>query len=332
MVENYETLELKDDRLKKTERLLKIWIFLIKNPAGCSVKSLSKKFGVHERTIYRDMLTLGEDLSVPVYNDNKIWKIEESYFLPPIRFTIPEALNIFLATRLMLAHLHRYDPNMDATFTKLISVLPSVLSNQVNKTMEWMQELPKNENLIQIVAITAEAWIKQRKLKIQYQSIIAEEAKERIIDTYFIEPAAPGHASYIIGYCHLKKSVRIFKMERIQSASIMDEKYDIPVDFDANEFFKSSWGISIDGDIKVIKIRIKSPDVIKLVEESVWHPSQVLEKQKDGSMVMTLKIIDTYEFYSWVLGWGDRVEVLEPFEVRKAVIETIKKMSGVYKS
>jgi predicted DNA-binding transcriptional regulator YafY len=320
-----------DDRLKKTERLLKIWILLLNNPSGYTARELAKRFGVNERTIYRDFVTLGVDLTVPVYDDKKRWKIDESRFLPPIRFTLPEALNIFLAARLMLSYSHRYDPNVDATFTKLSSVLPRALAEQVHKTMDWMQKLPKDERHLGVLATVGEAWVSQRRLKIVYRSLPAEKATKRVIEPYYIEPAAPGHASYVIGFCHLKNAVRTFKIERIESVELTSEPYTIPPDFDANEFFGSSWGIVVAGEVKTVMLRIKDPEITRIMEETTWHPSQVLQKQKDGSMLMTLRVTDTVDLFTWILGWGERVEVLKPEELRREVIRSAKATLEVYK-
>jgi len=319
-----------NDRLMKTERLIRIWLLLASNPAGYTIKELAKRFGVNIRTIYRDMVALGEDLRVPVYNDRKRWKISESHILPPIRFTLPEALNIFLAARLMLNYSHRYDPNVDATFTKLSAALPPALSEQVRKTMDWMQKLPKDEKHMRTLATVAEAWVSQRRSKIAYRSLPAEKAAERIIEPYYIEPAAPGHASYVVAYCHLKKGIRTFKIERIESAELTSEPYTIPPDFDANEFFGSSWGIVVEGEVKTVRLRIVDLEIMRIMEETVWHPSQVLERQPDGSMIMTLSVTDTYELVSWILGWGEKVEVLEPKELREKVMETANKMVKIY--
>ena len=321
-----------DDRLAKTERLIKTWILLAANPAGYTIRDLAEKFGVNIRTVYRDMLALGADLNVPVYNDNKRWKIDESRILPPIRFTLPEALNIFLAARLMLRYSHRYDPNADVTFTKLTSVMPPALAEQVRKTMDWMQKLPKDEKYLRILTTVAEAWVSQRRLKIAYRSLPREKAVERVIEPYYIEPAAPGHASYVVGYCHLKKSIRTFKIERIEWAELTQEHYTIPADFDANKFFDSSWGIVVEGEVKTIKLKIVDPEIMRIMEETTWHPSQVLEKQKDGSMIMTLRVTDTVDLYSWIMGWGEKIEVLEPKELREEVMQTAKKMVKIYQN
>ena len=66
------------------------------------------------------------------------------------------------------------------------------------------------------------------------------------------------------------------------------------------------------------------------MEETIWHPSQVLERQKNGSIIMTLRVTDTVELYSWILGWGEKVKVLEPPELRQDIIETAREMLAVY--
>lgn len=319
-----------EDSLRRMERLIRIWILLLNNPAGYTVKQLAEKFEVNIRTIYRDLVTLGNDLQVPVYAEGTRWKIDESRVLPPIRFTLPEALNIFLAARLMLSYSHHYDPNVDATFTKLSAVLPPALGEQVRKTMDWMQKLNKDEKQMRVLATMTEAWVSQRRLKIAYRSLPAEKSTERVIEPYYIEPAAPGHASYVVGYCHLKNAIRTFKMERIESAELTAEHYTIPPDFDANEFFGSSWGIVVEGEVKTIRLRIEDPEIVRIMEETIWHPSQVLDRQKDGSMIMTLRVTDTVDLFSWILRWGEKIEVLEPAELREEVLETAKAMVEVY--
>ena len=319
-----------DDKLPKTERLIQIWVLLSDNPNGCTIKELASRFGVNIRTVYRDMLSLGANLHVPVRDERGRWMIEEGYRLPPIQFTLSEALNIFLAARLMLRYSNRYDPNTDATFRKLSAVLPTTLAEQVRKTMDWMQKLEKNEKHLRILSTVAEAWVSQRRLKIKYKSLPARDAVKRVIEPYYIEPAAPGHASYVIAYCHRTRKLRTFKMERIESAELTDDSYTVPADFDANEFFRSSWGIVVEGEAKTIKLRITDRELMRLMSETVWHPSQVLEKKKDGSMIMTLTVADSVELYSWIMGWGEGVEVLEPEELRQEVIDTAKRMLKVY--
>ena len=66
------------------------------------------------------------------------------------------------------------------------------------------------------------------------------------------------------------------------------------------------------------------------MEETVWHPSQVIENHGDGSVIMTLRVFNTFELVTWILGWGEKVEVLEPKILRDEVFRTATEMTKVY--
>jgi predicted DNA-binding transcriptional regulator YafY len=212
----------------------------------------------------------------------------------------------------------------------LASVLPDSLREQVQKTLDWMRELPKNERYLSTLAKLAEAWMTKHRVKITYRALEAERATDRVIEPYFIEPAAAGHSSYVIAYCHRAGEIRNFKIERIENIQVTDETYTIPADFDANRYFGSAWGVVVEGEAKTVRLKFDA-GLARLMEETVWHPSQVLERQTDGSVLMTLKVMDTVDLYSWIMGWGNRVEVLEPKELRREVIESAKAMLEMYK-
>jgi len=318
-----------EDRLRKTERLIRIWTLLHNNPAGYTVVELAEKMEVNIRTIYRDLDALQSDLHVPLWNEHKRWKLDYSQMLPPVRFTLPEALNIFLAVRLMLGYNRRYDPNTDATFSKLGSILPQPLREQVQKTLDWMRWLPRNERYLRILSCLAEAWVEQHRVIITYRAYDAEKAINRTIEPYFIEPAASGHASYVLAYCHHAGALRIFEVERIEAIELTTDTYTIPADFDANKYFSAAWGIVVEGEEQTVKLKF-SPEIARLMEETIWHPSQMLEKLADGSVIMMLKVFYTYELVTWILGWGEKVEVLEPAELRKEVLQMAKAMVKIY--
>ena len=320
------------ERLGKTDRtarLLKVEHLLYQNPKGLKVEEIARLCSVNKRTTYRDLKALESELGVPIWEDGTKRGIAEGYLLPPIHFTLPEALNVFLAARLMLSYARRYDPNIASTFTKLNSIVPPPLRDQIQKTMDWMQRYPRNERYLLTLATLAEAWVSQHQVKISYKALGRQKATERTIEPYFIEPAAPGHSCYVIAYCHRTGSMRTFKIERIENIQATAEPYIIPPNFDANAYLSSSWGIVAEGEVKNIKLKFAA-EIASIMEETIWHPSQVLERQSDGSVIMTLRVTDTVELYSWILGWGGKVEVLDPEEVRHHIIETAKAMLDVY--
>lgn len=323
----------KADRRGKTDRTARLSYLehlLYQYPDGLSVEEIADRCGVSKRTIYRDLHALETVVKVPIWEEGARRGIVEGYFLPPIKFSLSEALNLFLAARLMLSYTHRYDPNIASTFLKLNSIVPPPLREQIQKTLEWMQKQPKDDRYLRTQATLAEAWVSQQRVKISYRSLPAEKATERIIEPYFIEPAAAGHSSYVVAYCHRAHEIRTFKIERIEAIEMISEPCTIPQDFDASKFFSSSWGIVVEGEVEIIRLKILTPEIARIMEETIWHPSQMLERQGDGSVVMTLRVVDTDELRGWILSWGEQIEVLEPEGLRQGIIETARAMLDIY--
>jgi len=76
--------------------------------------------------------------------------------------------------------------------------------------------------LPQIKKLLKRAFKERRKVKMRYYSYHSDENTTRIIDIYDI------HQDCIIAYCHLRKDERVFRIDRINSVAILDEKYSIP--------------------------------------------------------------------------------------------------------
>jgi predicted DNA-binding transcriptional regulator YafY len=273
-----------------------------------------------------------EKAGVPIWEDKHQYGIAASHFLPPISLTTPEAIQVFLATRLLLQFSRRRNLDLANLFIKLGAAVPEPLRQEIKKTSDWMLNLPADPHLNHNLALLAQAWIDRRSVQIVYQSYDANNPVKRTIDPYFIEPAAAGRSSYVIAYCHLKKEIRTFKVERIESVYLTSAEYQIPASFDANLFLGPSLGIMVTGDdIKTVNLLFR-PELARIIQESVWHPSQKFETGPDGSLSMSIEVNQTPELVRWVLGWGELVEVLEPESLRREVKEKAHRMSGLYRS
>jgi len=313
----------------RNARLLQVEHLLYQHREGLTIKEIATRCGVNPRTAYRDVQALESVLSLPIWEEGKKRGIAEGYFLPPVSFSLPEATVIFLAARLMLRYANRYDPNVTSAFLKLNSVVPLEMREHIEKTLEWLKKQKKDDRYQRIMRDLVEAWSRRRTVKISYQSLGENKPNERNIDPYFIEPAAAGHSAYVLGHCHRTNSVRTFKVDRVKSVELTELSYVIPRSFDANTHLASAWGIVSGGKPQKIKLKF-SADVATILEEVVWHPSQVVERQADGSLVMTLNVLNTVELRSWIQGWAEKVEVLKPKELRDQIIEVAEAVRSLY--
>jgi predicted DNA-binding transcriptional regulator YafY len=316
----------------RVARLVKIQILLWQNPQGLVLKEIARKCLVSLSTIYRDMKALEYEIGVPIWQNSKKWGISESAYLPPINFTQTEAICLLQATRLMQKLSNRFDPNIYSTFIKLNTIIPPPINEQIKNTLEFMEKQPRDERVIRNFQKLMQSWISRRVVRFYYQDRQGNSLKEIIIEPYFIEPLIQVFSIYVIGYCRTSKSIQGYNINHIIGDVIIElDTYEIPKDFNINDYMSQAWDIHHWEEYVNIKLRF-SKKLRNAISDTVWHHSQVIKLQKDGSVIMTLKVRNYRTFRNWIIGWGSEVEVLEPLELRKEIANFVKELNAHYSS
>ena len=69
-----------------------------------------------------------------------------------------------------------------------------------------------------------------------------------------------------------------------------------------------------------VKVRIRfAPDAAGYIKEKIWHDTQEIVPQKDGSIIFESEVAGTEEIKFWVMSWGSKAEVLEPQSLREEI-------------
>jgi predicted DNA-binding transcriptional regulator YafY len=318
-------------RSDRTARLLKLEILLSQNPGGLEVEEIARRCSVSERTIYRDLKALEYELEFPIWEEGSKRGVVEGFFLPPISFTTTEAMTIYLAARMMQNSSYLYNPSIAATFMKLNSIVPQPMRQQIQNTIDYIEKQSRDERKIKNLNKIAESWLNKKRIQFLYERVSDEKPKEHIIEPYAIEPSLLDRSNYAIGYCHLEKAIRTFNIDRIiGNVTVLEtETYEIPRDFNVTDYLGSAWNIHFGEELEITRIKFSSK-VSKAIMETIWHPSQKMEKQEDGSIIMTLRVPSTMYFRQWLLGWGNELEVIEPQSLRELVKDTARAMMDIY--
>jgi predicted DNA-binding transcriptional regulator YafY len=66
------------------------------------------------------------------------------------------------------------------------------------------------------------------------------------------------------------------------------------------------------------------------VAERSWHPSQIIEPQTDGGLIVRFRAGGRFEIVRWILGWGDAAEVLAPTDLRNHVASVLASAAAKY--
>ena len=328
----------RDDRLSRKRdrlaRLLSVASILYARGSGDSgvpVSEIAGLTGMTTRTVYRDIKALEDELAMPIFQAGKgRYGIEKKYFLPPIHLSVPEAVVLFLASRLIARWSDAYDQAVVSAFTKLADLLPQPIARHVSATMLTVGQAELNDQFVRNFAHVAQAWADGRVVEFDYQPGDGDRRRARV-QPYFLEPDAAGRSVYLIGLDETVGALRTYKVERIRSSTLTPDRYEIPDDFDPDRFLANSWGIWSSETTATAEVRLRfDASVAHRVREVVWHRSQRLAELPDGGVELTVKVAGIIEIRPWILSWGDAVEVLDPPELRASVRDVVRRAAARY--
>jgi predicted DNA-binding transcriptional regulator YafY len=321
----------KRDRLARLLSVASILYSRGSGEAGVAVGDIAELTGMTTRTIYRDIRALEEELGMPIFQAGRgRYGIEKKYFLPPLRLTLPEAVVLFLASRLIARWSDEYDQAVVSAFTKLADLLPQPIARHVAATMLNVGRADPNEPFTRNFAHVAQAWADGRVVEFDYEPAGAERRHARV-RPYFVEPDSAGRSVYLIGFDETVGAMRTYKVERIRSSTLTPDRYEIPADFDPDRWLAHSWGIWSSDTTEIADVRLRfDASVAHRVRESIWHRSQRLTELPDGRIEMELTVAGIVEIRPWILSWGDAVEVLAPRELRDVVAAAVRKAAARY--
>lgn len=132
---------------------------------------------------------------------------------------------------------------------------------------------------------------------------------------------------YLLGDSDL--GLRIYSLDRFVDMEELEEHFEIPKGFDAEEYFGNYFGVIIGEEPEDVKIRVV-PDQVKYFRTLPMHGSQRETVQEDGSSVFSYHIAPTFDFVQEILSHGADVEVLEPAELRESIADIVAGMASRY--
>lgn len=321
----------KRDRLARLLSVASILYSLGNDEAGVPVDEIARLTGMTKRTVYRDIRALEDELSIPVFEAGRgRYGIDRKYFLPPLRLSVPEAIVLFLAARLIARWSDEYDQVVVSAFTKLAALLPQPIARHVGASMLAVGAHGADEPFTRNFANVARGWAEGRVVQFDYEAFDGDRKTTRV-RPYFLEPDGATHSVYLIGFDEPADAMRTYKVERIHASVLTLDRYEIPAAFDPDKWLEHSWGIWSSDNTPTETVRLRfDAKVAHWVREAVWHRSQQVHELPGGAIEMTFRVAGTVEIRPWILSWGDAVEVLGPAELREAIAGAVRAAAARY--
>jgi predicted DNA-binding transcriptional regulator YafY len=318
-------------------RQWKIIQSLISSRQGKSVSDLAQNLRCHTRTVYRDLEAL-QAAGFPVYTDRvggrTLWSfLDAAKHSIPIPFSLPELMALYFSRGMMkvLKDTVFYD-SLESLFDKIKSTLPPEYIDYLGRIEDSLEVRAKPYKqygkIREIIEKVSEAAVQKKRIEIVYYTMSRKSRTRRKIAPYkiwFFDGTF-----YLIANCGLREDIRIFALDRIKALEMTDETFEKPQDFNIDEFMKSSFGV-FQG--QAVRVRIWfAADIAGYIREKIWHETQHIEPQSDGSIIFEAEVAGTEEIKYWVLKWGAKARVLAPGSLREETRREVKAMLDNYET
>lgn len=179
-----------------------------------------------------------------------------------------------------------------------------------------------------------------------YLNIFIESIKEKLVATFDYAPytrTTPTRGVllepyflklfkqrwYVTGRTLADDTIKTYALDRILNARLTTTPYAIPPDFDAESYFRDSFGIVFThGEVKEIKLRVESRQA-KYFRALPLHHSQ-RELVHDTFSIFTYRMKISADLIQEILSHGSKVTVLQPPELRAMVLDELRATVATY--
>lgn len=319
------------DAYQKADRLYRLQKLYEEPDQRLRTHEIAKKLGVSEDTVLRYIGELSSTGRLVLEKQGQYWIVAQDRQVEHLRVSLnlAEATALYAAGRL-LAQIHdEQNRHVTLALTKLVDAMPDQLRQHQYALVALAEERQKHQpDLSVIFEALALGWAKQQKVQILYAPLHKKKFA-CLFEPYLLEPSGIGHTIYAIGKSTPPGALRTYKMERIESARLTDERFVVPDDFDGAALLSRAWRVMY-GDEDLIEVHLCfSLHVTQRVKETLWHPSQTVQDTPDGCEWRAW-IGDTLEIENWIRGWGSDCEVIAPRALRDSIMDDLRRATLLY--
>lgn len=308
--------------MNRTDRLMAIMLALQANGPR-RAEDLARTFETSKRTIYRDMQALAE-AGVPVITGDNGWGLDEGYFLPPMAFTVDEAMLLLLGAKTVAGSFDaEYRDAAEAASRKIQAVLPEAMRERVEglrDSLIFASSLMANPaEEVAALRLFRRAILRQQTVRFRYFTRYPGDGRVSLREADPYTLVYHEGAWYLTAYCHQREDLRTFKLARMQDVTVTARAFE-PVAAHTERARQES---RTPRDV-VIRLLFDEDAAPWVMEDRLYYIER-REPVRDGVEV-TLRVRHVDEAFQWILSWGRRVRVISPDELHARIIDEARAM------
>jgi predicted DNA-binding transcriptional regulator YafY len=177
-----------------------------------------------------------------------------------------------------------------------------------------MRPGPRPKIVPEIFASLREAILASRKIRLHYKYRGSGKTGYDTVRPYgFLY----GNRHYLVAWSENEQAqgIRNFVLTNIGRVELLDKTFTRPRRFSLKEYAQRSFGTFQEKPLDVVwKF---SAEVATDAKEFLFHPSQSVEEQSDGSLIVRLRASGTREMAWHLATWGKTVKIIKPVVLQR---------------
>ncbi|MBX9616462.1 MAG: WYL domain-containing protein [Caulobacteraceae bacterium] len=313
-------------RHDKTVLVMELARRMAASAEGLTLDDMARELGIGRRTVERmrdavlQLFPAAEEVSDPPY---KRWRIRGGLSAFEQAPTTTELVELTKAAQALRAAGEAGRASaLESLERKLKSAMRSTTLNRLAPDLEALvraetiavQAGPRPSADEAMLATIRGAVLAQAPLGFTY-SRPGAEARRRI--------AAPcgvmfGRANYLVAADRESGRIQTFRLDRMSAVEAQPGFAPPPPDFDLSAFASQSFGIYQD-EIEDVVLHV-TPAGAAEARGWRWHPTQTLEDQPDGSVVVRFRASGMRELAWHLFSWGEQVRIIAPSRLKAVMV------------
>jgi predicted DNA-binding transcriptional regulator YafY len=311
---------------EKVIRLLEMYT-MIAQGGYPSTNSLVRHFRVTERTVYRYLEQINMIDPIEFEREKNGYRFIHGDRIKKLRIDDQELIILFAAGEALSRLGGTFRANFQGLLNKMFSAAGKAASAKKVPIIIKTPDASINEKIQDYLMTISLCMKEKRSVSIVYRSRGAKKAMERIVDPYGL--VFYDGVWFIIGYCHLRREVRNFAMDRIIQLRERYFYFESPADFDLEQYIGGSWGIVHEAP-EDITVRFNAQVAEFILRKEKWHPSEKRKILSSGDVELSFTVAGVKEIKYWIYSWLPNAEVLQPPWLRDQVRKELSRSAKAH--
>mgnify|MGYP003246638964 CR=1 FL=1 len=303
---------------EKTHDLLELAIWMQANREGVSLNEIAMHFNVSRRTAerMRNMILAQFPQTEEILEGNqKKWRIPQRTLRDFIQFSADELTAI--ETAMNICKQNNLDDKLNTlnnVYNKIKACIKTDTLRKIEPDIDALMEAegfvlrpgPKLNINTDILNQLKEAILCCKKIEITYQTPTKKNSTQLVEPYGFLY----GNKHYLVAFSDYAQAYRYYPLHRINNVTILNNYFIRDKNFSLQKYTYQSFGVFQEEPFEVEWLFDAS--VAADAEQYIFHPTQKLIHNKDGSLTVKFKAGGRLEMDWHLYTWGNKVKVIKP--------------------